>query len=320
MGKPKHLRPRQAKRRSLLRLGLTGAACALAVALSTGVQAARQITSFPAVENFDTDAWTQDLIKQTQGALWEWDQAGGWSGGAAKFFPPTIQEGYSGLGSFLLDSMGSSVTKLNLRFLAYHGRTLASLGPNNSKLVIFNPQSGTRPMILKNNRCYPDGPCRGWENEEYFGYYGACMSTECAVHDGWPTPGSGFQYGNPARPDNYSEEWVSIELEANAENDTIKMFIYTRDGRISGLQAQCPDAAGRCPAFNGNYFERIDGVPGYWGNTGDGWPRVYDEHTYIKIDELVIHGNLGENEQIGPPEGFLTDAPPAAPSNLRVGQ
>ena len=85
------------------------------------------------------------------------------------------------------------------------------------------------------------------------------------------------------------------------------MFIHTLDGRISGLQAQRTDWT------DGDFFDRIDGVPGYWGNVGDGWPRNYDQNTYIKIDELVI-----SNRYIGPPAGFVSTTPPLErPGSLR---
>lgn len=289
-------------------------AIALTLALcAPAAMAARPVTSLPLQENFDTDAYTRDLVELTRGARHEWQPSGGWRGGAAVFYPPTETEGYSGLGDFVqIDQHNGRVTQLNVRFLAWHGRTLGSLGPKNSKLVIMNPNQGTRPMILKNGRFYPEG--------DQFGYYGACLSTVCTMHDGWPTPGTGFQYGEPDRPENFNGEWVSVELQANTVDQTVKLFIHTQDGRVSGLQAQRSD-------FNdADFFTRIDGVPGYWGNREDGWPRQYDDETYIKIDELVI-----SDRYIGPPPGFVGGNPgngggnsgdgdasrPAAPRNLR---
>ena len=281
-----------------------------ALCIAPSAMAARDVTAFPFRENFDTDAYTRDIVRLTQGARHEWEPDGGWRGGAAKFFPPTQNEGYSGLGSFTrIYQNHGRVTQLNLRVLAYHGPTLTPLGPKNSKLMILNPASGTRPMILKNGRFYPNG-------EEY-GFYGACLSTVCTWHDdgnsGAPRPGTGFQYGNPGTDDNYTNQWVSIELEANTVANTVKTFIHTADGRITGLQAQ------RTDYNDADYFTHVDGVPGYWGNRSDGWPRRLDSGSYIMIDELELN-----TRYIGPPAGFVggssgsgPDAPPAAPSNLR---
>lgn len=122
--------------------------------------AERILSALSHVVTFDADDY-QDLLWTTQGATHTW-VPNGWKGGAAKFTPCLTDEGYSGLGQFIL-GLSSIPPQLNVRFFIYHGRTWRELGPGN-KLVIMN-RSGNpgRPMIITHRRrVQRRASSRGW--------------------------------------------------------------------------------------------------------------------------------------------------------------
>lgn len=249
--------------------------------------AGRNVGTLPFEEHFDSDNYG-DLIWTTQGATHQW-VADGWRGGAARFTPPTSYQGYSGLGQFLglRDTNGNTPSRVNLRFLIYHGRNWEANAANNKVVIKVRDDMDERPMII--SRQHED-----WVT------YGVCMGTVCEYEGGdyWPDGTDSFRIGNP--PLNRSEEWISVEMESDTATGMTRLYIYTQDGALNGLYVERPITRGS------GGFSYIDILGGYMDTAA----RV-DADTYFLIDEVKI-----STDYIGPPEGFLTDPPPAAP---RVG-
>jgi hypothetical protein len=246
--------------------------------------ASRSITSLPWSEGFNANNYG-DLLWTTQGATHTWLPTGGWNGsGAAKFTPPNA-EGYSGIGQVLLGG-GLRPTQLNVRFLIYHGRTWSQVS-GGGKLVILNRQEGTtRPMLI-----YGEFPSNygdsSWDS------IGACSGTVCRHEGGdyWPNGRETFRIGNGTT--GRSHEWISVEIEANANNGAIRLYIDTRDNPQTLTISTTTSTGGT--------FTMMDILGGYM-NRGN---SRADAENYFVIDELAF-----SNTRIGPPAGFRGSTPP----------
>lgn len=276
------------------RLLARGCAALILLCSSASLMAARSIT-LPHEEHFDNDTYTGDILwvedgngTTDRGATHTWEPLGGWSGGAAKFTPPTTYQGYAGLGQFT----GMNTPQLNVRFLIYHGSTWLERAANN-KVIIMNRimpdgSAGDRPMIISHQ----------YDNNEFVSY-GACDGTVCNYQGGgyWPDGTDDFRIGNP--PNNREEEWICVEFEGRATDGVISLYITTQDGVLNGLYTQ------QTMAQPGGTFRYIDILGGYmdYGNP--------DENTYFKIDELKV-----DDSYIGCPDGFVTGTRPKSPTSL----
>ena len=263
------------------------------VLISTIAQAGRVITSLPHYEDFNDNSYVSELVFITQGATHSYRAAEGWTGGAARFTPPT-SEGYSGLGSFTgLRDHNGDLRRLNVRILIKHGPEYHDNAGTN-KLMIFNRESmdGTtnraerRPMIITTA---PNG--LAWQT------YRPCHNTWCYPED--VPSNEPLQFGNNIN-NIRSDEWVSIELEADLDAGVINIYVYTDDGEVSGLYATNPFIDPNDPLTG--VFSYIDIIGGYFN---------YDNNlnaatgNYFLIDELVI-----DDEYIGPPTNFLQFSKP----------
>lgn len=255
----------------------------------------QQINSLPYTLTFDTNAYASNMLHVSTniGATHTYEASGGWRGGAAKFTPPTDNEGYSGLGQFHgLNTLGAPLTQLNVRFLVYHGASLPTRAPH-VKLLITNRENNfgeaQRPMIIS------AGSSRGR-------LYLPCHNIACDLTT---------REQQAFYVDDHLEEWVSMELEVKLVEEEINLYIYTADGRVAGLVAtnNFMDPNDHRPLTD-NPFSYIDGLGYYWGPPNEVSSLGFDENTYIKFDELVI-----DDSYIGPPAGFVAPAP-AAPTNV----
>ncbi|MET0535819.1 MAG: hypothetical protein ABW171_16505 [Steroidobacter sp.] len=267
------------------------------MSIATTASAARTVRSLPFTENFNSNNYS-DLVWITQGATHTWMSSAGFNGsGAAKFTGPNA-EGYAALGQFIF-GLTSTPAQLNARFLIWHGRLWHELGAG-GKLVIFN-RSGNRgrPMVIAT-----DFTSGNWES------WGACDGTVCRFEGGdyWPNGQERLKLGNQTLGGGRrSNEWISVEFDANTSSGMIRLYIDTQDGQMSGLYIERPmDDSGP-----GGTWSMIDIIGGYmnWGNV-----RA-DPENYFMIDELVI-----DDSRIGPPAGFRsgTTVRPNPPSSLTV--
>jgi hypothetical protein len=280
--------------RSWLRLGVATAAL-----WGLGFGAAHA-TSLPFEETFDTSGYANDYVRITGGATHQWLPNGGWRGGAARFTPPTVDQQYSGLGQFTgLNTSNAPFKQLNVRFLIYHGRTYASLTPGRNKLLILNrvdPQTNeraTRAILTE------------WKYDSRWVTYGPCHNIVCIYEggDNWPTGSERYRLGTG--PSERSEEWISVEFEADILSGEINLYIHTQDGVHNGLYvSQSMDVDENAPNDLQTVWQYIDMLGGYFN-----YSSPSDPDNYFMFDELRI-----DNQYIGPPAGFLADPPPGAPA------
>lgn len=259
--------------------------------------AARTINTLPWSEGFNANNYA-DLIWITQGATHTWLPAGGWNGsGGAKFTPPNA-EGYSGIGQVILGS-GLQPTRLNVRFLIYHGRTWSQVSGGGKLLILNRDGNRGRPMLI-----YGEWPSTVGAN--VWDTLAPCDGTVCRFQGGdyWSDGTDSFRIGNGTT--GRAQEWICIEIEANtAGSGTITLYIDTRDGRLSGQYITRPmDSSG-----GGGVWRYMDILGGYMnrGNT-----RA-DAENYFVIDELAF-----STSRIGPPAGFRGSAPLSAPVLISV--
>ncbi len=267
------------------------------MSLSTTASAARTIRSLPFSENFNSNNYP-DLIWTTQGATHQWVSSAGFNGsGAARFTGPNA-EGYSALGQFIF-GMPTIPEQINIRVLVWHGRLWHELGAG-GKLMILNREGNRgRPMVIATD--YIEG---NWES------WAPCDGTVCRFEggEGWPNGRERLKLGDRTLGGGRrSNEWISVELEANTRTGMIKLYIDTQDGQITGLYGQrYMDYSGP-----GGTWSFIDIIGGYmnWGNVRQ------DPENYFMLDELVV-----SSSRIGPPANFFTSGTvrPNAPTSLSV--
>lgn len=264
-------------RRSLLR---PVAATLFSLTFALPAHAERILEALPMRETFDAAGDYDDIVWETTDCHHSWSPDG-YEGGAAKFTPPTVEQGSCGLGQFIVSQLDTIPEQLNARFLILHGPTWIDYGPTN-KLVIMNRDGNEgRPMII--TRRYPDMP-PWWET------WGPCDGTVCRYEGGdfFPDGTDSLRIGHP--PDAREMEWISVELEANTTTGMIRLYVDTQDGELEGLYVERPmDDTGP-----GGTWSFIDVIGGYIQEGSQA-----DAGNYYMIDDLVI-----DSSYIGPPAGF----------------
>jgi hypothetical protein len=271
-------------------------ALGVAAVMSSGsASAERIIRSLPLIEHFDSNNYS-DIVWLTGGARHEYMSSGGWRGGAAKFFPPTVGQNYAGLGQFIL-GLSSVPEQLNVRWLMYHGSTWREHA-SGEKLIIMNRNgNGGRPMIILRES---QSSGQTWET------LGACDGTVCRYDAGdyWPDGTDRLKIGNS--PVAREQEWISIEFEANTRTGMIRLYVDTQDGRLNGLYIERPmDDTGP-----GGTWAYVDIIGGFFNLAS-----TADPNNYFMVDELQI-----DSRRIGPPAGFGTTSSvrPQPPTNVSV--
>jgi hypothetical protein len=256
-------------------------------------------------QKFEVDNY-QDILRvytgndpsNTMGCVHQWVSNDGWQGsGAAKFYPPTEGQAYCGFGQFLDFNNGNGTEQINVRFLIYHGSEYYQRPKENKLLILNRGELRQRPMIGEN--WYEDG---SWNS--IFRAYAPCDNTTCVFDGGqsWPESNERFTIG--PKPEHRSEEWVSVELEANVTTGIIRLYIDTQDGALSGLYKEMTFQES---PLGEPLFTFIDMIGGYF-NFGS--PSNPDN--YQIFDELVI-----DDSYIGPPAGF-TDEPASNELNVEI--
>jgi hypothetical protein len=269
------------------------------MSIATTASAARTINSLPWTENFNSNNYS-DLVWVTQGATHNWSNGSGFRGsGAAKFTPPNA-EGYSGIGQVVLAS-NLQPTRLNVRFLIYHGRSWSQLSGGGKLMILNRDGNRGRPMLIYGEYPATTG-ANAWDT------LAPCDGTVCRFQGGdyWSDGTDAFRVGNGST--GRSNEWISVEVEANtAGAGTITLYIDTQDGRLSGQYITRPmdDTGG------GGVWRFMDILGGYMnrGSTVSG-----DPENYFMIDELAF-----STTRIGPPANFRSaDVRPNPPASLQV--
>ena len=266
------------------------------------VVAERRITTFPHSETFENLASIADLaVAGPAGATVTWLPNTSWNGGnggAVKITPVTNTEGYGGIGGFT----GFRQSRLNVRFLIKFGSNFAGVATMD-KLVIMNRDGAARPMIFDAML----GPDQNGGRPALV--YGPCLGTLCSWHQTNNWNNHPFYVTRTVNVD----EWFAFEYEADLPNKRLNLYIWSRDGRYSGLYSSYDMTVGldneagfnsaSAPVIN------VEGIGWYWHPPEERAPlSARDENTYIMIDDVVIN-----NQYIGPPQNFMGNSPPSAP-------
>lgn len=286
------------------RKSLRYAAMVAALGLSfLPVTAAARNVTLPHTETFDTLSSITDIARSgPAGATVTWLPNVSWDGGGAvRIAPVTNTEGYGGIGGFT----GFSATRLNLRFLIKIGSNFAGVATMD-KLVIINRAAGVpsrRAMIFDAmNNVDEAGGARAM-------VYSPCLGTVCVGPDPSRPRSNPFYVTRTHNVD----EWFVFEYEVDLPNKRLNLYIWSRDGRYSGLYASRDMATGldNEGAFNSasDPVINVEGIGWYWHPPEERAPlSVRDANTYIMIDDVAI-----DNRFIGPPRNFLGNSPPSAP-------
>lgn len=262
---------------------------------------ARSVT-LPHTESFDSQSSISDIAWVTEGATVTWLPTLGWrGGGATKITPPnTVNQGYGGVGSF----DGFSTTSLNVRWLMNFGSSYATKTPGTKTIIMNRNSTGIpagfeafRPMLLENGNN---------RNGEETKWWYPCLQIECTMYN----PNDRLDQPLELTSTQRINEWISFELEADLVARRVNLYIHTQDGQVSGLYASHDMAtATREPSNSADYpIVMVQGIGFFWGAA----VVPADANTYVLIDEVKM-----DSRYVGPPAGFLSDPPPAAPTNLR---
>ncbi|MBE0674895.1 MAG: hypothetical protein IH591_09565, partial [Bacteroidales bacterium] len=189
--------------------------------------------NLPFALNFDSNNYS-DLLWVINGTTHTWLSDGGWSGGAAKFTPPTIAQANHGLGQFT-GLRDDNTTQINIRFLVYYGSAWREY-MQGLKMIITNPVNQSRMMMFTDKPT--DGNLAG-----QFVTYGACYQGNICKYDNdsyggqWPQSEDRFRIGD--RTAGFREgEWISVEYEANTVTGMSRVYIHTQDGLFNGIYTE----------------------------------------------------------------------------------
>jgi hypothetical protein len=267
---------------------------------------AERAITLPFTEDFDSNDYTDLLWVEGSGSH-SWESSSGWSGGAAKFVPPSSGPGQYivGLGSFT----GLNESQVNVRVLVYMGATYGEsvgsvgYGYQNKFIIIDKSDSGNRGMSIFER----------WDSSPFHYSPGACDDNTCHYENGlgpydlgdppvyWPLGTDKF------RSTDRQEEWFCFELEADLDTQTSTIYIWTQDGVMNGIYKTVPLADGS------SYYSQVQVIGGFYNGY-----MTANADTYIMFDEVKI-----DNQFIGPPDGFLDDDPQASGitfSGVTIGQ
>lgn len=237
-----------------------------------------QVVSFPSHYSMNTQLEAYELRADNTwpaaGTSYEYEPTGAFDGTPCiKVFPPTVDQSYLGLGSFLLP-VGTSV--VSLRFKLYHG---ADYFPNidQNKLLIIHDitgDPGDRPMSLLK-------PADGVKS------YGACHGTLCKFEssgpeDFWPNTNeawNGLTQG--------ANRWIDFEILVDRPGGTIKVFIHQDDG-VAVTQGNNPWYAINQVddvSLLGSFLESIQVIGGYQNFAFPASPEGYLKFSHISISD-----------------------------------
>lgn len=271
---------------------------------STGYAEVR-VTTYPYMLNFDDNSWTSNLCFIVNNATCTHVTSGCYSGGCAKFTPPTVAAPsvngrYSGLGGFNIPE----TRRLNVRVLVKIGPTYESTSDcQQNKFIIGWPKAGTtneRPMVIF--ECMPYEGVPGYSCGRYYSF-GACEDNDCTYQCGGRTCSRPNCY-DTFRSTDYHNKWFSIEMEHDAVNGIANVYIFTQDGKHKGLYV-----SRQLRASSGGIFNLLQIVGGFFNGT-----HSADANNYLMFDNLAI-----SNTYIGPPEEFLSGVSGlGSPQNLRI--
>ena len=263
----------------------------------------------PFRETFDQNNYS-DLVwlSEGNGATFTHLNSGCWSGGCAKFTPPTgvtnsgVNGAMAGLGHFT----GLNLSRINIRLLMKIGPTYYSTARNSgggigNKFIDVHSASWSRLGILGFHPYHTqDDP----PDTQYY-TFGTMVVPSTAYY--YTSQGGGRSEAAFHIADgigDYAGQWFALEYEINNATNTTKCYLWTQDGQFNGEYISYPSAIPE----NANYFY----VGGYYNNI-----HLADPDSYMVIDDLMVSDGY-----IGPPSGFIgggsDTTPPTNPTGLSV--
>lgn len=278
---------------------LTSFIICMTLVISSGTSMSRSIT-LPYEMKFDSGYDWGDLKWVVNNATGNHVTSGCWSGGCAKFTPPTValpagNGRYSGLGSFEF----INTKQINVRVLVKIGPTYettardSGYGYQNKFIIVTRNDSGERGMTILERQPY---------STPHYWSFGACQDNDCKYQCGGLTC---------SRPNGYdlfksiehSGEWFCLELESDLSAAISRVYIWTQDGSLNGLYSTytLTDLAG--------YYNSIQIIGGFFNGI-----HTLDPNAYVMFDELIISNNY-----IGPPIDFVLKIP-RPPNDLHIVQ
>jgi hypothetical protein len=257
---------------------------------SSVLHAGRTISSFPHIEDFSTTQWMNDLRWVTQGAVAQHITGGAWDGGnAARFWLPTANQGYSGLGQFSIAS-GIRSTRMNIRFVYQWGSTFLS------------DDNGAGPKHLIVNRSTLNDGDRFIAQQHEFATSQWDIGLGNNISPWYPNPRIWDYSAHTGQP-------VCFEFES-VVGGQLKLYVTKRSDSTWNERIVIT-----VPMNNSNGTWSMIDILGAFG--GPGQRGSADPNAWFQISNLVI-----SNTYIGPPSGFRTGGstipPPAAPLNVRI--
>jgi hypothetical protein len=260
------------------------------MANQSGVRAGRGVSALPHVENFATSNWLDEIRWTSQGALARHMTGVNWDGGnAARFWLPTVDQGYAALGEFQFTG-GLQPRRLNIRFIYQWGSTFLTddVAPGPKQLIVLRSTGMDTDRFIAQQHGF--GPGDQWD-------LGIGNNT---------LP----EYPNP-RVWNYGEHTgqpVCFEFELIVGGQ-LRVFVTKRNDSNWNQRLLISQ-----PTNNNNgYWSAINLLGGYGG---PGRAGSADPNAWYQFSNLVI-----SNTYIGPPAGFTSGSPmpvPQQPTNLRM--
>lgn len=241
---------------------------------------------------------------------------------AVRIYPPTarINGGdaeYAGwlMGMQLWNNGANDIAQANMRVLMFYGTRYFDLAPP-AKCFGFQNSTVLGPGGDENNRVgVYDNYASNWSNYRYplviagggVGYYNPPVPGWYWVDSG-PDTTKMMQIGGTSNhaltPPRTNGEWVCFEqmldLRRNRGNPNgiHRLVARWRDGTTRSLVYELNWDSGW--DFNARYVAFFEGLGFYWNTAG-----TANANNYIMHSHATFAANMGVNEMIGPPPGFL---------------
>jgi len=274
----------------------------IAVSLLLAIPAYSRNINLPFNESLDTNNYSDiATYYSSDGSTFEHRTSGCWSGGCARFTPPTtqttVQSRRAGLGNFDFGEQSTIYVRFLMRMSSNFEEDVMNRGYGmQDKHIIFDPAGGSRGMSIL--EACTNRFCRALGKDYYTP--GACEDNSC-TYEGDTEPADRPCGDDAFQSEDYEEEWWCFEIMYDTNANITRIYVTTQDGALSGL-----------------YMERsginID-VPR--GVQGIGWyfNGYYSGSAWFELDEIAI-----DDEYIGPPDGFLNSSieQPGPPQNLKI--
>jgi hypothetical protein len=269
-------------------------------------------------------------LTEGNGATMDIVTGGSFDGGenAVRIYPPTATVG-SGDAEYacwlrfldLWDSANNDIAQMNFRVLMYHGPRYHDLAPTakswgfqaQTVLATSGGDGNNRSGVFDN---YEPEIWTAWRypyvTVETFSIYGNPYDAGDFHIDETPDANKLIEIraGSPnhsASPPQTGGEWICFEhvfdtrQDRGNANGRVKLLAWTRDGLVSGRYIDGPLTHGGNWSFDARYIYTFEGLGFYFNEAGSA-----HADNYVMFSHATFAANMGINDLIGPPPGFVT--------------